>query len=93
MTDSQNKALWVANTGGNSVVALSSDPASLGAPLSPIGGYRGGGISAPSDLKYVEIEPGPASSPTGASIWVTNPASNSVTILSFTRPAELQNRR
>jgi DNA-binding beta-propeller fold protein YncE len=90
MTDSQNKALWVANTGGNSVVALSSDPASLGAPLSPIGGYRGGGISAPSDLKYVEIEPGPASSPTGASIWVTNPASNSVTILSFTRPAEVQ---
>ncbi|HVB79513.1 MAG TPA: hypothetical protein VNE82_06110 [Candidatus Binataceae bacterium] len=85
MTDSQDEALWAANTGGNSVVALSTDPVSLGAPLSPIGGYRGGGISAPSDLKYVEIEPQPASSPTGFSIWVTNRASNSVTVLSFKR--------
>jgi len=79
--DPISNAMWIANEGGNSVVELGAASDNFGRPLSPPRGFKGGGLSAPVAIKFVEIPPRQAGSSEldQPSLWVANRAGDSLT--------------
>ena len=81
--DLDRDAVWIANTGGNSVVELSTAPGNLGSPLLP-----GGGFATPNPfslriapLYLAELRGGPGSPIWPTSVWVANRSRKTLTVL------------
>lgn len=83
--DPDRDSIWIANTGGDSVVELSTSPDRLGVPLSGIAGFAGAGIRAPFGIRVAPLfRPknawNAASNPV-PSVWVANQGGKSVTLI------------
>lgn len=82
--DPDRDAIWIANTGGDSVVELSTKPEHLGVPLSGNAGFLGSGLRSPFGIRLIPLFPSEASlGPTYPvpSVWVANLGGKSVTLI------------
>jgi hypothetical protein len=74
--DPDRDAIWIANTGDDSVVELSTKAESLGMPLSGSAGFSGGGLRSPLGIRVAPLYlPRKAfTAPTNSvpSVWVAN---------------------
>jgi DNA-binding beta-propeller fold protein YncE len=79
--DPVSNAVWIANEGGNSVTKLGTGANDFGVPLSGPGGFTGGGLSAPTAIKFIPISPANSGSAAAdlPSVWVANRAGDSLT--------------
>lgn len=79
--DPHAKEVWIANQGGKSVTELGADANDFGEPLSGPGGFTGGGLDAPTAIRFVPVLPAHQSLPAFStpSIWVANRGDDSLT--------------
>jgi DNA-binding beta-propeller fold protein YncE len=79
--DPVSNAVWIANVGGDSVTGLGASADHFGMPLSPPGGFKGGGLSAPTAIRFIPVSPRYAgtSSPNTPTLWVANRTGDSLT--------------
>ncbi len=86
--DPADKAVWIANEGGNSVIELGTDAGHFGLPLSPPGGFTGGGLRAPKAIRFIPVAP-ERGTPATPSLWVANRLGDSLTEILLPPPSEL----
>jgi len=93
--DPDSNAMWIANEGGNSVTELGAGPNNFGKPLSGPGGLTGGGLSAPTAIRFVAISPPDTGSgpPPTPSLWVANRSGDSLTEIILSPPGHPTLRR
>jgi hypothetical protein len=95
--DPDSNAMWVANQGGDSVTELGAGANNFVEPISGPGGLTGGGLSAPTAIRFVPISPpdtghGPLGPPT-PSLWVANRGGDSLTEIMLSPPGHPSLRR